>query len=851
MEVRLAGGASGAESDSPGAADSVTDVGAPALVRVPSLKIERGAVLAGRYQVEAAIGKGGSGIVLRAFDRMTQVPVAIKILNPDLARDPKWLERFSRELRLARQIQHPNVCRVFDIDEADGHWFLTMELASAGTLRDSLAASEFPRRSPETRTADARAAIAGLAAIHSAQIIHRDIKPENYLRMEDGRLVLSDFGLASVRSDSTSVTIMVGTPSYMAPEVVMGEPATARSDVWSLGVVLHEIFFGRRPTWDPPSKGHSLHRERSELPSAIDRAIGDLCSACLDDDSIVRPADGREMETLFDLAIRGRRHPRRALKRRAARWFWPALAACMVAGLVGLRARLWAPAAALPASAGGQRALLRAAGTPMDWSKDSKVVASFREVLHCLSWAPDRRRLSVIVGSPRRAIDIDPATGEQTATHLPAEVVSSVGCPQISSNGRLLFENFDRQGRRQILFAQSLEDASKAQQVALGSEPVWLPNGTEFAFDVDESHAAVMSLSLMTTNLIADDLPSGNFLVQKGISEDGRLLALRYVDGSFRKHIIVHSLPSLSVLAGFMLGQEEKEFAFLDAHHLAVGLEEPGNTGLAELDLGAGVLKRLGLIGARILQKPTTSRGMLAFASMVRHADVWRVERGKPIAKLVEDGVNFNPDASSHGDVIAEHEVAGQGYLIRLYPNDGPPQSLTSGPEDYTPQFLPDGRGWLYVDGKERAIKKCSRAGVCQTVHAGDDFPFFPSMAPDSERIAYVTKIHRPRLSLLESSGEVRDLGPARPDCAPRWSGRDRLWVLRGSERSPIWTEIDANTGSETGARANPGPPRETVHDCPFMLGPPRGSAPTDVAAIYWEENDLRTLAAFWQPRER
>ncbi|HTA20488.1 MAG TPA: protein kinase, partial [Polyangia bacterium] len=106
----------------------MTDVGEPALVRATSIEIIRGSVLAGRYQIEAVIGKGGSGIVLRAFDRVAQVAVAIKILKPDLAADPRWIERFSRELRLARQIQHPNVCRVFDIGQADGHWFITMEL---------------------------------------------------------------------------------------------------------------------------------------------------------------------------------------------------------------------------------------------------------------------------------------------------------------------------------------------------------------------------------------------------------------------------------------------------------------------------------------------------------------------------------------------------------------------------------------------------------------------------------------------------------------------------------------------------------------------------------------------------
>ena len=186
------------------AEQSFTDVGDEPFIAAPVLEIERGAVLAGRYQIETTIGKGGSGVVLRAFDRIAQAPVAVKILKPELAADPRWVERFSRELRLARQIQHTNVCRVFDIGEADGHRFLTMELASEGTLRHRRARRSGARdRSPRGSPTRARW-WPGMAAIHAAGIVHRDVKPENLLRMEDGRLVVSDFGLAT-NSDADGV----------------------------------------------------------------------------------------------------------------------------------------------------------------------------------------------------------------------------------------------------------------------------------------------------------------------------------------------------------------------------------------------------------------------------------------------------------------------------------------------------------------------------------------------------------------------------------------------------------------------------------------------------------------------
>src|SRR3954468_2416952 len=218
----------------------------PAVTRERAPEVKPGDLLDGRYQIEALLGKGGSGVVLRAFDRVSATVVAVKVLKPALTHDPRWEKRFSRELRIGRPIQHPNVCRIFDIGDADGYRFLTMEFATGGTLRD-LIKSNAPLRPLQERLADAAGAIAGLAAIHGAGIVHRDVKPDNMLRMEDGRLALSDFGLATDLPEGTMVSVFVGTPHYMAPEVREGDPATTHSDVWSLGVVLHEIFVGKRP----------------------------------------------------------------------------------------------------------------------------------------------------------------------------------------------------------------------------------------------------------------------------------------------------------------------------------------------------------------------------------------------------------------------------------------------------------------------------------------------------------------------------------------------------------------------------------------------------------------------------
>jgi serine/threonine-protein kinase len=184
------------------------------------------------------------GEVYRADDLKIGQPVALKFLPRDLERDPERLERLLGEVRVARQVSHPNVCRVHDVGEFDGHHFITMEYVDGEDLASLL--RRIGRLPPEKALDLARQIAAGLAAAHVQGIVHRDLKPANIMLDGRGRARITDFGLAAAAEAISGKEAQQGTPAYMAPEQRAGGEVTPRTDVYALGLVLYEMFTGRR-----------------------------------------------------------------------------------------------------------------------------------------------------------------------------------------------------------------------------------------------------------------------------------------------------------------------------------------------------------------------------------------------------------------------------------------------------------------------------------------------------------------------------------------------------------------------------------------------------------------------------
>jgi len=281
--------------------------------------------IAGRFRIEGFLGRGGMGEVYAVEDAELGGRVALKMIHPNLLDNPRAAARFRREITLARQVTHPNVCRVFDVGRGlvNGRerMFLTMEYLRGETLSQCLARQrEGSTKMPaEQALALVKQLAAGLDALHQRGIVHRDLKPGNVMLVEEARLVITDFGLAREVSDEaeplTEPQGMVGTPAYMAPEQLLGEAASPASDIYAFGLIAFEIATGLR------------FPAEAELPKGWEGSL----RRCLDRAPEARPKSAGEAAGLMGAPVA-------APRKRSRRWIAAGmLAGALAAGAVAVR----------------------------------------------------------------------------------------------------------------------------------------------------------------------------------------------------------------------------------------------------------------------------------------------------------------------------------------------------------------------------------------------------------------------------------------------------------------------------------------------------------------------------------
>ncbi|HEY0080190.1 MAG TPA: serine/threonine-protein kinase [Pyrinomonadaceae bacterium] len=258
-----------------------------------------GTMLDGRYRIVGLLGKGGMGEVYRADDLKLGQTVALKFLPEAIAADGATLARFHREVRIARQISHPNVCRVFDIGETEGQHFLSMEYIDGEDL--SMLLRRIGRLPPDKALEIARQLCAGLSAAHDNGVLHRDLKPANVMIDGRGRARITDFGLAGLSEEFRPDELRAGTPAYMAPEQLKSGQVTVKSDLYALGLVLYELFTGK-PAFEASTLPELLALHEKSTPTSpsshvreLDPLIERVIMRCLERDPSARPASALQV----------------------------------------------------------------------------------------------------------------------------------------------------------------------------------------------------------------------------------------------------------------------------------------------------------------------------------------------------------------------------------------------------------------------------------------------------------------------------------------------------------------------------------------------------------------------------
>jgi len=280
-------------------------------LQTPVRELTTGSIFAGRYQIIEELGHGGMGRVYKVFDQEVQAKMALKLVRPEVSADKNTIDRFRNELKIARDISHKNICRMYDLGREAGNYFITMEYVSGEDLKS------FIRRSRQlvvgTAILIAEQVCDGLAEAHRVGVIHRDLKPGNIMIDKEGKAKIMDFGIArSVSAKGiTGAGVMIGTPEYMSPEQVEGKEVDKHSDIYSLGIILYEMLTGQVPfEGDTPftigvKQKSEIPKDPKSLNAQIPQDLSRLVLKCLEKDKERRYQNADELKTNLEKIEKG------------------------------------------------------------------------------------------------------------------------------------------------------------------------------------------------------------------------------------------------------------------------------------------------------------------------------------------------------------------------------------------------------------------------------------------------------------------------------------------------------------------------------------------------------------------
>ncbi|MBN2493480.1 MAG: protein kinase [Deltaproteobacteria bacterium] len=722
------------------------DPEAASAVAEPAPACEPGQLLGKRFEIEARLGEGGMGQVFQARDLVLDETVALKFIRPDLVEDPATLARFKREVKLARSISHPGICRIHEFLEMDGLRFLSMELIRGRTLAERL---REPGPVPvETALDYLNGICAALQAAHDKGITHRDLKPANVMIEQDsGRVVLMDFGIARPKSrrSETAPGMVVGSPEYMSPEQVRGENVGPASDIYALGVILYEMLGGRPPhVAETPmavaiqhvtAEPRPLRELRADLPEPLYAAV----ARCMSKEPAGRFASAAELAraVLGDRATLPAPTP--------SRW-WLAPAGALAALLAVLVAwQLWPASSPGPASA-------------------TELIVSSDSMAHTPCFSPDGRGLAFIQDGE---IWLRDSEDERALTHK-AWIVESRELAGLSWSAERIYAT--AAGERGPVVIQVDPQSGKR----LGS--------------LDAAAAA--------------DRSADGRLALAAPNEHGTFdIALSGPDGADRR-VLLAGTPSVSYLRP-RWSPDGKRLAIV-IHQ--VGYDSTRDIGV--LDAATGALRQLTFDGAgqrAYNTDPTWAPGgeWLAFASKRSGTMTlwWLHARGgepQPLSRMATED-QCGPDISPDGKRIVFNTRAEQLDVEIVDPGSGAATPVTRKRRpDRFPVFSPDGRLVAYRSegtgkhfDKHRIVIFDRASGERSPIQGPAGLRDFCFCGP--EQIAFAaTRAEERFLGLVDRAGSQRMLvrGFDRiwsPACSP--DGKQVVFAGKqlASDRRSLW----------------------------------------------------------------
>jgi len=707
----------------------------------------------GPYEIVAPLGAGGMGEVYRARDPRLDREVAIKVLPEAFTADAERMRRFTQEAKAAGSLQHPNIVTVFDVGAEGGVAYVVQELVPGGSLRDRLGRGALPLREVLRVTSGIAA---GLSAAHEKGIVHRDLKPENVAIAAEGRPQVLDFGLARVvrpleesagSAQATSAGMVIGTVGYMAPEQVRGETADARSDLFAVGTMLHEMLSGSRP-FSRSSAIETLHailtEEPPPLPSGVPPAVARVVTRCLEKDPRLRFQSARDLAFTLDL-IAGE-DPRAAeataggatkRSRPGAAWAWAAVAAALAAAAF-LAGRMTAG----PAGAGSIRVSTLSQGNrdgEPAVSPDGRLVA-FSAVRRGGQgiWLMDmvtRSEVKLSSGSdasPR----FTPDGGSILFTRLEGSRQSLWRVPVIGGSPRLVLETAadgdvspdgtqiayvagrgDSSGVRATLMLARSDGTGSRELWSLSSvvltSPRWSPDAKHIALIVGGSQNAPNAV-------IVVDVEKGT--ARTHASPNGAVLSTSAWDGTGRGIIVAEGEGIVAVQRGAS-GQ------------------------LYRLDTRSGRFRPLGWLNDFPLFLDLLPDGRLVLSGFVARQNLREValdDRGLAEGRWLTSGMAidrqpvYSPDGRS---VVFSSNRGGTLDLWEVSVETGEIHRVTDDPaDDWDPAYSHDGKSIFWSSNRSGAFEiwTARRDGSAPRMVSRDSLDAEnPAVTPDNSRVLY------------------------------------------------------------------------------------------------------------------